>query len=1652
GEQVSVTYYGATFGESPTTFSVDDVRVSACGGYLPDLMVTDVWAEGSEVCYQLLNQGDYTADGSFFVKLDRVEVEPLAEEWITITLSPNERMSRCFDYSWECAGSFDPLVVIADANQSLPEWNNDNNWREESWQCDVTPPQLASSPHVTAITADSAVVEWETNEPGDSQVLYSQNARGYEFERYDEELVQGHSVTLYDLTPGIVYRYMVTSADEANNRSAGVTSSFQTLPEDDGQDPTVSLRDPGIWQDKVTVTVDVDDNRSVQKVAFCLESGESGREIGDLMVRQGAADDFCLTGELLWTDYSAPFQVAIDTTMYDNGSYTLTARGYDPSGRSSTDFVGAEFANLIDPDAPIVTITSPTEGQAVSGKTQVTAQISDENGLAYVYFWVNGEFEEFYPLPNNPKSTTLTFDWDTTLVTKTNTVLAVDALDIKFNQGRAIRNVTVSQPSPPAQPQLKVTSHTVTRDANAIQIALTVTNVGQGAASSIELVDTLQLYQPISREETNPHAISYQASFLATPIQWYMTIDDSQSLAAGASRTYTYYAVPVMLYPNPLAPSVGKDVYIYYQDSVGKNLSSQTNYPVTLTTGNQPIDSAWVLALKEATYLLTTNPQRLYWYHVNDQPVDDLLSAMAELAYYKQGALGYLYVYDKAALDSLIEPPTFYSLTTYGDNWAYRLDPDFLKPLTGALLIVGETEIVPAWTQSGFSIGWGAVNYSDQPYADTGGSPAPELLVGRIVGDSAATMIKPIQASIGVYTGSANYAFDQAAALAISGPGLGSFVQDVDDISLIFHDEGYQIAKVHTKDYSLIDSFARAFDTGDEIAVGEVWVAGVDEEIVFFDASLDTVTIYNKAGNVFGSFSVSYDATSGNGDDQIGIVNNHIVKADASGDRILVFDSLGAVLYSFAVPFDAYDVLAVGDVTSGSLEEIIIGDHSANRVDYYSEAGIKQGLFVSQTFDPFDLLAVGDVLGDTKDEVVFGDKSTGKLLIYSAAGVQQGALQLASFTVNKKTLTALEYYDYDISADLDIGGSALEIGELFPYPSGADSGKEEILLAPARNSDHMFPFWWYATESKLREAAPVPWNFDEYEGLGIGDLGIYELRNQDEILVADNADYIRLLDTNNWERRWISDIPIHTRNTDVILLSGHGNEGGCCGVNSFGGNTFPLDFNGQNPVAMGISCLTGNYQDSNDKQNFPDRMLDSGAAVYIGSTENSNGYQNREAAKWLFKNWDYGESIGKAFTELERTYWKGSQTDDWWFWAYEYNLYGDPKFSAETTRMAAESELNRLPESVIEIEVPDYEVSDHDGLDWVEIPGGRLWSEPGDFWLPYYSVSYDLPAGERVHDVNLLEHSGLVTDTGIILPMTSMTLTTDMVLPEAYSGPVDDWYPEAEFEWYILDNGDGSSMLVLSFYPFVYNPLTTDVRFYKNYRFEVITSTIDLLFNGLSMDKAAYEPGETLNIEVGVENSGEEADVIVSARIVSTAGEEEVAGLPLVLMEELQGMASVSMQWDSSGIEPGSYLLEVTLMPVGEGQPYDLETQIFELGITGGAITEFSAEPSGFQVGDDIEISLTFENTGTVALDGVVVIQVLDESGEIIAAFRPEFSGLAPNYPVVISDIWQTIGVKDGTYNLVAYVSYGGYTTEPEYASVSTGSFIFLPLIVRGSD
>ncbi len=95
-------------------------------------------------------------------------------------------------------------------------------------------------------------------------------------------------------------------------------------------------------------------------------------------------------------DTSSPYSVAWDTTTTGNGWYTLTAVARDLLGvQYTSNPVTVMVANTAPPPPadttpPTVSITSPSDGQTISGPVMLTASASDNVGVAGVQFRIDG--------------------------------------------------------------------------------------------------------------------------------------------------------------------------------------------------------------------------------------------------------------------------------------------------------------------------------------------------------------------------------------------------------------------------------------------------------------------------------------------------------------------------------------------------------------------------------------------------------------------------------------------------------------------------------------------------------------------------------------------------------------------------------------------------------------------------------------------------------------------------------------------------------------------------------------------------------------------------------------------------------------------------------------------------------------------------------------------------------------------------------------------------------------------------------------------------------------------------------------------------------------------------------------------------------------
>ncbi|MGD2039961.1 MAG: C25 family cysteine peptidase [Anaerolineae bacterium] len=541
-------------------------------------------------------------------------------------------------------------------------------------------------------------------------------------------------------------------------------------------------------------------------------------------------------------------------------------------------------------------------------------------------------------------------------------------------------------------------------------------------------------------------------------------------------------------------------------------------------------------------------------------------------------------------------------------------------------------------------------------------------------------------------------------------------------------------------------------------------------------------------------------------------------------------------------------------------------------------------------------------------------------------------------------------------------------------------------------------------------------------------------------------------DITDWFRTFAPDQDvIYYRDHSGVTSWGDGST--VVDTGDFAGND-ALDFGGSKPFVFGCACLSGNFSGGSLAEAF----LQGGAAVYIGATEVSDRLWNNNACTEFYQRWvDSPLTIGQALRDTKRDITEG----DWWSgyegdrWAAEYNLYGDPKYgggagasTADTSTVAARA----TPLETMDVAVPGYEVTTVDGVDWVTIPGGSTLFVPGQPVVPIYTVEASIPEGYQVQDVTLTSRTGLTSGTGLNLPPAALVWDSAPASTAAAStaGVAADggWWPAGTFDWEVVADAAGGTHLLLRLAPFYYNAATTGYKFYQTYEFDVSWQASDVSIELLGTDRLAYAQDEPVQMDLWLKNEGETQDVLVEAVVRSGDSEAVVDGLPLRSLTGLTGLATYTDAWDSSGLEAGDYILEVTIRD-DKGAVLDRERTEFALGLSYGQITGFTATPQLFQAGEPVQISLDFENSGTVPISGTVQLEVQDGAGQQVAAFSQPVNDLAPNQTLPVTQTWDTAGVSHGTYRITAHVLYDAKSTDRQSTIVRTWMPVYLPSVLK---
>ena len=169
----------------------------------------------------------------------------------------------------------------------------------------------------------------------------------------------------------------------------------------------------------ITVTANASDNVGVAGVRFRLDGADLGPE-----------------------DTTPPYSVSWDTTTASNSQHSLTAVARDSAGNTRTSNP-VVVSVLNDQTPPAVTITFPTAGSTVNQTITVTADASDNVGVAGVRFRLDGA--DLGPEDTAPP---YSVSWDTTTASNSQHSLTAVARDSAGNTTTsAAVSVVVCNPS-----------------------------------------------------------------------------------------------------------------------------------------------------------------------------------------------------------------------------------------------------------------------------------------------------------------------------------------------------------------------------------------------------------------------------------------------------------------------------------------------------------------------------------------------------------------------------------------------------------------------------------------------------------------------------------------------------------------------------------------------------------------------------------------------------------------------------------------------------------------------------------------------------------------------------------------------------------------------------------------------------------------------------------------------------------------------------------------------------------------------------------------------------------------------------------------------------------------------------------------------------
>jgi subtilisin family serine protease len=216
------------------------------------------------------------------------------------------------------------------------------------------------------------------------------------------------------------YIFRITATDTANKKYQFQVHDVDVDNNIDTQPPTVNITSPSngaTVSGYINIVASATDNEGVTKVYFYVD------------------------GSLKRIDTSSPYTYYWNSASVNNGNRNLAAKAYDPTGNIGTSpTVTVKVSNEKTP--PVANIISPTNGSKVSGYVNIVASATDNVGVKYVYFYIDGVWKR------TDSSSPYTYYWNSTSVSNGSHNMYVRAVDTSNNVGTS-PTVTVNVSNAP---------------------------------------------------------------------------------------------------------------------------------------------------------------------------------------------------------------------------------------------------------------------------------------------------------------------------------------------------------------------------------------------------------------------------------------------------------------------------------------------------------------------------------------------------------------------------------------------------------------------------------------------------------------------------------------------------------------------------------------------------------------------------------------------------------------------------------------------------------------------------------------------------------------------------------------------------------------------------------------------------------------------------------------------------------------------------------------------------------------------------------------------------------------------------------------------------------------------------------------------------